>query len=272
MMCIKEWAASPCGTNSRLRLRSLIALLLLACGGCIRAIPAPSLGEGATSITVRVVDPADAAVARQVQSVLPAAVSAAARWGGLREAVTITVHPTHAALEAAARRPGLEWLRAWARRDGVDLQSPRTWSAGRLTDAELVQLLAHELTHCAMYQYLGVDSAVARTVPIWFREGLATVAAGERFGPAASGEGALAIVTASYRTDAVRAYATADSAFRCFLARHGEAGVRAVLARLRAGDPFPAAFRSATGVTLQAFEEEYARSASAGGRGAGGES
>lgn len=218
-------------------------------------------------MAVRFADPADAAVARQVRSALPAALSAAARWGALREAVTITVHPTHAALEAAARRPGLDWLRAWARRDGVELQSPRTWSAGRLSDAELVQLLAHELTHCAMYQYLGADSAVARTVPIWFREGLATVAAGESFGsPRASG--ALAIVTASYRTDAVRAYATADSAFRWLVARHGDAGVRGVLARLRAGEPFPAAFHAATGVTLQAFEEEYARAA---GR-AGGES
>jgi hypothetical protein len=211
-------------------------------------------------VAVRFADPADAAVARQVQSVLPAALSAAARWGALREAVTITVHPTHAALEAAARTPGLDWLRAWARRDAVELQSPRTWSAGRLSDAELAQLLAHELTHCAMYQHLGADAEVARTVPIWFREGLATVAAGERFGPAASGERALTFVTASYRTDTVRAYATADSAFRWLIARHGEAGVRGVLARLRAGEPFPAAFRSATGVTLQAFEEEFARS------------
>lgn len=213
---------------------------------------------------VRFADLADAAVATQVRRVLPAALSAASRWGALRETVTITVHPTHASLEAAARRPGLDWLRAWARRDGVELQSPRTWSAGRLSDAELAQLLAHELTHCAMYQYLGAGSA-ARTVPIWFREGLATVAAGERFGPAGRGEDGLAVVTASYRTDAVRAYATADSAFRWLLARHGEAGIRAVLAHLRAGEPFPAAFQSATGASLQAFEEEYARAAGATG-------
>ncbi|HET8734702.1 MAG TPA: hypothetical protein VFM45_13130 [Anaeromyxobacteraceae bacterium] len=252
-----------------MRPRSLFALLLLASGGCIRAIPAPRLGDDPAAVAVRFEDPADAGVARQVQNVLPAALSAASRWGTLREPVTITVHPTHAALEAAARQPGLEWLRAWARRDGVELQSPRTWSAGTLSDAELAQLLAHELTHCAMYQSFGIDSGVARTVPIWFREGLATVAAGERFGPAAaSGEGTLAVVNASYRTDAVRAYATADSAFRCLLARHGEAAIRAVLAHLRAGEPFPAAFRAATGVSLQAFEEEYARSAG----GTGGES
>lgn len=251
-----------------LRPRSLFALLLLACGGCVRAVPAPGLGDDPVPVAVRFEDRADAAVARQVQRVLPAALSAASRWGALREPVTITVHPTHAALEAAARRPGLDWLRAWARRDGVELQSPRTWSAGSLSDAELAQLLAHELTHCAMYQSLGVDSGVARTVPIWFREGLATVAAGERFGQPASGEGALALVRASYRTDAVRAYATADSAFRWLIARHGEAGIRAVLAHLRAGEPFPAAFRSATGVSLQAFEEDYARS----GGGAGGAS
>lgn len=213
-------------------------------------------------MAVRFTDPSDADVAAQARRVLPAALAAARRWGPIREPVTITIHPTHAALEAAARKPGHEWLRAWARLDAVDVQSPRTWSTGCLSDAELEQLLAHELTHCAMYQYLGRGAPAARTVPVWFREGMASVAAGERHGPAAGGAGALA-AAASYRTASALAYATADSAFRLLIALHGDDAVRGILSRLRAGEPFPAAFRAATGISPEAFEAEYA--------GAGGE-
>lgn len=254
-----------------LRPRIALAALLVA-AGCIRTVPEPALAgafaERASLVTVRFTDPSDAAIATQVERVLPAALTAAARWGPLRERVTITIHPTHAALEAAARKPGFAWLRAWARLDAVDVQSPRTWSTGRLSDGELEQLLVHELTHCAMYQSLGRGAPAARSVPIWFREGMASVAAGERHGPVAGGAGVLATASASYRTSAALAYATADSAFRLLIARHGEDAVRGILARLRAGEPFPAAFRAATGISPEAFEAEYARAAGE----AGGES
>ena len=118
------------------------------------------------------------------------AVSAAERWGRILEPVVVTIHPTHQALEAAAHREGFPWLRAWARRASVDLQSPRTWSRGRASDAAMTQILAHELTHCVMYQWSALDrSRLNRGIPLWFREGMASVTAGQELRPKSSDAG-----------------------------------------------------------------------------------
>jgi hypothetical protein len=211
--------------------------------------------------------PADAEVAEQVTRLLRSALTAAERWGTLPSPVVITIHPTHDALEQAVRREGNPWLRAWARHGSIDLQSPRSWSQGTASDSELTQILTHELTHCVMFQAIGRGNRVARGIPLWFREGMASTTAGARHaepradelaelnGDAPPGErradDPLRAAALRYRADAPPAmYGTADRAFRFLLGRYGERCVLRILERLRDGDDFAAAFESATRASL----------------------
>ncbi len=196
---------------------------------------------------------ADPAVVDQVRRVLPRAVRAAARWGAMPPEVALTLHASHGDLEAATNRRGNPWMRAWARRGAVDLQSPRTWSRGRATDSELAQILSHELTHCALFHAVGRDAAV-RGIPHWFLEGMASVAAEERHDVAIAD--ALARPAETLRVDPAAAYGTADRAFRALLERAGDDGVRRIVALLGEGASFADAFRDGAGVPLADFERE----------------
>lgn len=243
-----------------MKLTSLL-VIAVAASACAHAQPLRERWTGRAGdreVEILVVHaPEDAAVAAQLRTVLPGAAALAGRWGALPSPLVVTVHPSHAALETAARRPGHPWLRAWARPAGIELQSPRTWSRGAATDAELTQLLAHELTHCAMFVAVGGDGPAARSIPVWFREGLATWTSGERFegrgGPPAR-VGTLRTTAYAYRTDALRVYAAADRAFRALVEVYGAERIRALLAAMRAGAPFDEAFREATGVPAEEFE------------------
>jgi hypothetical protein len=257
-----------------LKLAALPVLLALATA-CAHA----PVGQGALGLeTVQVGgalfevrhDPIDVAAARQVKRVLAKALPVAERWGVLSAPVVITIHPTHRALEQAAHREGHPWLRAWARPRSVELQSPRTWSRGEATDAELTQILTHELTHCVMYQAVA-GSQLAQDVPLWFREGMASVTAGDHHprmgaeilagmhgGPGSSPRvNPLSQAALIYKTHPVLVYGTADRAFRWLVARHGEERVRGILRHVREGEPFPAAFQEAIGIPMDAFEAEF---------------
>ena len=209
-----------------------------------------SVSVAGTGVTLRGTE-GDEAVAEQVRRVLPRAARMAARWGPLPASVALTVHATHAELETATRRPGSPWMRAWARVGAVDLQSPRSWSRGRATDEALTQILAHELTHCALFQATGRDGR-AREIPLWFLEGMASVAAGERHDIARAE--AIGSPGSFLRTEPGIVYGTADRAFRELIQRFGDDGVRMLIARLGEGLAFPAAFRDALGVPLADFE------------------
>jgi hypothetical protein len=209
-----------------------------------------SISVAGTEVTLRSTD-GDEAVAEQVRRVLPRALRLATRWGPLPASVALTVHATHAGLESATRRVGNPWMRAWARVGAVDLQSPRTWSRGRATDEALTQILAHELTHCALFQATA-GGGRAREIPLWFLEGMASVAAGESHDLARAE--AIGSPGSFLRTDPGVVYGTADRAFRELVKRFGEGGVRQLLARLGEGHAFPVAFRDALGVPLADFE------------------
>ena len=215
----------------------------------------------------------DAAAARQVRAALQQAVPAAERWGRLSSHVLITIHPTHQDLELATQRFAYPWLRAWTRYRSVDLQSPRTWTRGMATDAEMAQLLAHEITHCVMYQ----SAATERTwrnvrIPLWFREGMATVTAGEeeRVGPpeirryyrdaTASPPTAadpLSRPEQLCRTNSELVYGTAHSAFQFLLDRYGEHRIRRLLSAMAEGIQFGAAFEREIGIPVEDFEREF---------------
>jgi hypothetical protein len=202
----------------------------------------------------------DAAVVDQVRRALPGAVRAASQWGSLPVNVIVTIHAAHADLEAATGRAGNAWMRAWARIGTVDLQSPNTWSRGYASDDALTQILAHELTHCVLFQAVGRGER-AREIPMWFQEGMASVAAGERHTEARAE--AVSSPATVLRSDPKLAYGTADRAFRDLILQFGEPRVRLLLARLGEGHAFSAAFRDAMGVTLAEFEGDLSRRLSA---------
>jgi hypothetical protein len=216
---------------------------------------------------------ADRDVARQVKRALHRAVPIAERWGRLTAPVVLTIHPTHEALEAAVGREGHGWLRAWARRESLDLQSPRTWDARGTTDDAMAQLLAHELTHCVMYQSMDSEGATAdRGIPRWFAEGMASVTAGQRHEDASSRSSGRYTVEApagnrpsttesTYRSRAEAVYATAHRAFRFLIDRHGEESIRRLLAIMRDGERFPQAFEKAIGLGVRDFEDAFHRHA-----------
>jgi len=251
----------------------LLLLLLLLAGALARAglaraaelaepagletRPVGPLAGGATFRLVYAAEEAEAA--RQVEALLPRAAEAAQRWAPLTAPVTITIHRDHQALESATRRLGFGWMRAWARYSALDLQAPRTWSAGRASDAQLAELLAHELTHCAMYQaaWSPRASAAEHKIPRWFREGMASVTAGEAEDLRAWPAGAATALGAAEPGDAEEAelqYRVAGEAFRLLLAGHGEAPLRGLLAGLGTGLGFAEAFRVHLGVSLPEFE------------------
>ncbi len=188
----------------------------------------------------------------QIARVLPDALGRVERWGSFASPMVIRIQPTSESLAAAAGRPGDTWLRGWARPGTVDIQSPRTWSRGRASDAAVATLLTHELTHCLLFQRLG-DRWARRDVPPWFEEGMASFTAGERHTRA--DVSALLPAAASRPGDPALAYGTADRAFRYLLARHGEEAVRALLDGLGGGQAFASAFRNATGSPVADFEE-----------------
>ncbi len=274
-------------------MRSLAAVLALG-GGCAHQQGPARLESVAVEgqlFRLRY-QPEDGQAARQVRRALAAAVPRAVRWGRLGVPVQVVIHPSHRALEAAAHREDHSWLRAWARYASIDLQSPRTWEPldfllGGPTDDEVAELLAHELTHCVMYQAVGGEySWTQRDIPLWFREGLASVAAGQghkRPGPEAiwrfyresrEAAGVRDPVEAGgrgdpltdpdepageplYQRNADLVYGTAHQAFGFLLVRYGEAPVRTILERMGRGQDFGAAFEAETGIAPRSFEADF---------------
>jgi hypothetical protein len=235
--------------------------------------------------------PEDAAAARQVRDALVSATPRVARWGGLRRPVTLTIHPSHEALERAVHRSGFAWLKAWARFDTIELQSPRTWGFFGASDAKVQELVTHELTHCAMYQVAGDDLSWAyKEIPIWFSEGLANVAAdwGYRYGEVeglydfyrerlpGSGGGVPGPIRAArnpvalpgdpivdpapiYQEQSDVVYGAAYFAATFLLDRYGDARVRRVLELMGSGKRFPAAFKQAIGISEAEFASDFRR-------------
>jgi len=273
------------GTGKTLPRMPRVLLLAALLGGCVPRL----LGGEATQVETLVVEGhrfhlvyprEEAESARLVAEALRLGAPRANRFATLRLPVTVTLHPTQESLEAAAGRSGYAWLRAWARYAAIELKSPRAWSLSGASLDEVAVLLAHELTHCAMYQTAGTDWTWAFTdPPLWFREGMASVSAEEgykRVGLQALrafylGDGRL-------RPDAVRpdgdplthpeplldeqpdlVYSAGHHAFLFLLRRYGEERVRNVLRQMSTGRRFAAAFQEAIGIEATAFEAEFRR-------------
>lgn len=272
--------------------RAAPALLLLAlASACAEARPAPR----ARSADVTVGDArfrvawlgGDDRPARVVIRAVEAAAPRALRWGRLARPVTITVHPDHEALEAAAQRHGYEWLRAWARYDTIEIQSPASWSFFGPAQSKVEELVAHELTHCVMYQQSGDDLTwMYREIPRWFSEGLATVTAGQgyrfpgaeelwkfygrrlpgsgfgepgRAGPAAFYGDPIVDSDPIYQDNSEIVYGAAHLAMGFLIRRYGEERVREILRLMGGGQRFSAAFQAAIGISDAEFAADFRR-------------
>jgi hypothetical protein len=275
--------------------RAAVALALAVLAACAPRAPGGAdaqrtqeLDVGSARFRIRYY-PEDAASAARVRRALERAVPKLARWGGLRYPVMVTIHPTHEALEAEVHRPGYEWLRAWARFQTIDLQSPRTWSFFGPSERKLDELVTHELTHCVMYQLAGDELTwMYKEIPRWFSEGIASVTAGQgyRYGGIeelfdfyqeklpGSGDGvprrvrgAVAALPGDpvvdpepiYQDQSHVVYGAAHHAAQFLIARYGEARILDVIRLMGTGLRFPAAFREAIGITDAEFAADFRR-------------
>jgi len=260
---------------------SLGMLCLAALAGC--AVPRLSSTPDETPLAVEVSGPGllfqvryprdDAGEAGRIGGGLLAAGPRLVRWGRFRHGVTVRVLPDHESLEALIGLHGYPWLRAWAFGDQILLQSPRTWgdppAAAR---EEMPELLVHELTHALMYQLLQpADGGFPEEPPLWFREGMASVTAGQghrrlglddlrRWQDAHPSADLLRPGAELYRTEKEAVYAAAHRAFELLVALRGDQAIRDVLRGVRSGAPFEDAFAAATGQPLAGFEVEAVRS------------
>ena len=219
-------------------------------------------------LTVQADSAEDAGAQARVVLAARAALPALLRFGRPGTPVTILVLPSHEALEEAIHRPSFRWLRAWARYDVVYLQSPRTWGLFAGGEGQLTEMLTHELTHCAMFQAAGLpDNWTQKGIPLWFREGMASWAAGQegrRWSRARlatelrdrPGIDPILQSEALYRSEPSLVYSTAHWAFVGLLDRVGTKGIEALLADMKAGGSFRTAFAQALGLSVELFERE----------------
>jgi hypothetical protein len=206
----------------------------------------------------------------RVVAAIEQAMPTISQWGPLKAPITIYLLPSHDDLESAVGRHGYDWLKAWARYDEIYLQSPRTWGARGAADNEIIELLKHELTHCAMYQRIGTpESWAQKSVPLWFREGMATWTAGQAHrwptleelshflntqlaDPISSPEDL-------YQLESDVVYAAAHYAFTFLVIRYGTPKIHALLNLMQLGSSFEGAFQQSMGVSAHDFTSEFAR-------------
>ncbi len=251
--------------------RTVLAALLCLGPGCL--FPFAGLSPQATVTTeageVRIIaSPSEPDEQRRVERAVNAATKNLLRWGKLEVPVKLYLLPSHLRLTSAVNGFGYDWLRAWARYDEVLLQSPATWG-WQVTDGEIDELLLHELTHCVMYQRIG-DATTWETkqVPVWFREGMATWTANQtykfpsledlaRFYEQNPSLDPILDPGPMYRDSSAMVYAAAHHGFTFFIRRLQPHAVDALLDAMKAGQTFPAAFLSVTGISAEAFAREF---------------
>ncbi len=256
------------------RSRKLLFIALCAQWACALIPVAPTLPDervvqaGGERFVVRFQE-VDRKTALGVAHSLEIAEPRVTRWGRFTAPVSILVRPTHDALEHAVHRLDYPWLRAWARYDSIDLQSPRTWSYLGSVDAQVTELLTHEVTHCLMYQLSGTASDwMYKRIPLWFREGMASVTAHQgyrrptdeelwRYLRENPGKDPIRDADALYQTEDDIVYGAAHRAFAFLDERYGDGAIRDLLSRMRAGADFDAAFHASIGITASAFVDDF---------------
>jgi hypothetical protein len=264
-------------------IRAVLASLLLV--GTVSCVTVPSGDPGvmateAGTLRLEFVE-WNEGTSELLKSAVPEAAKALTRWGGLGEPVRITVVNSHWELEELVGRP-LPRISAWARKNQVVLWDPRWWPlppgvqenpalAERLRRTQVTSLLEHELTHSLMFQRAGrLPPDPQDRIPFWFREGMATLTAGEgaQWPPPESLSQWLAKhpdvdllrdAPTLVRTHPAIAYGAAYHAFDFLIRRYGDATVLRVLDQMRVQEGFPEAFRDTLGVSVESFTTDFRR-------------
>lgn len=204
--------------------------------------------------------------AGRIQSAITKAVPALERWGGLKEPITVYIVDSHADLEAVVRRPGFAWLRAWGRYDEVIFQAPSTWA---MKEELVEQLVLHELTHCLLFQRSGTrDTWILKSIPLWFREGMAISTAKQAALYPSLEDSALWLqrnptLDAFHDGDALseghsaQVYGLALHAFEFLEKRYGKVRIEALMTTMRAGGNFEAAFAAVIGIEVLRFQRDF---------------
>lgn len=159
------------GGARALALLSLLPLLVTGAAGCATAAARPD-DAGAP----RVVLQAGVLPARVLAEAVPEATARlAARGFALRQSTRVVVHPDPMSFFRATGQhdPG---LRAWTTFETVHLMPLDVWA--QADHAAVVERLAHELCHAALYQSFGSEArARAAAIPRFFEEGTCSVIA-----------------------------------------------------------------------------------------------
>jgi hypothetical protein len=256
----------------------IAAVLAIGAAGCARVGPSSlaALREQHVLVTevgtlVLAFTPEDGASRETVERAVRAAAPRLTRWGRLRVPVRVMILPDHDALEHATGRFGYGWLRAWARYDEVLIQSPRTWGLVGAKQSDVDELILHELTHCLMYQRASDPEGWSRKgIPLWFREGMASVTAGQgyqwsaledlaRFYDEQQIEDPLGTPEALYRDRRSIVYGAAHHAFLFLIKRYGEDSVRRMLDLMSSGTGFREAFQESTLLAAEDFVQDFRR-------------
>jgi hypothetical protein len=243
-----------------------IFLLCAGCAGPLGALRSElPLEVGSQRFTLHS-DGKSGADVERIQSAIEKATPGLARWGGLREPVTVFVVGSHGDLEAAVHRPGYGWLRAWGRYDDVIFQAPSTWT----TRDDLVdQLVLHELTHCLLFQRAGTkETWLEKKIPLWFREGMAISTAGQAALYPSLEDSALWLQrhpTSDVFRDgetlsaeqSSEVYGLALHAFTFLEHRYGASRVDALMTGLQQSADFETAFAQTIGVPVSGFQRDF---------------
>ncbi len=204
-----------------------------------------------------------AALGRTVQDFDPLLLEPAIRLTGAKDLspIAVLLAPESSPLARSAPR----WISGYAvgPQSTIVLFPART---NRYPDSDLDALVEHEVTHIL------IDRAAGhRAVPRWFHEGLA-MAAGRGRGLEDRSRTAFAILIdgkttlsdldgrfAGGQSDVQVAYALAGDFVADLLLRRGAETAPKILAGIARGETFDAAFRAATGESLDTIEASYWR-------------
>lgn len=250
-------------------MKGWVLILSLGAFGCVT--PLSSLTRVSTVSTTSArfelkTEPTATEDEARVRGALERSVAKLERWGSLAVAVTVRIAPTHLELERAVGRRGYDWLRAWSRYDDLIVQSPGSWAG---TDRDVDELIVHELTHCLLFQRSGTSKNWdTKQIPLWFREGMATVTAdqGLRF---PSLEDLADWLQRNPELDVFgdaehlskeaygQIYGTSFHAMRFLLKRLGDKAIVDMMAAMQQGDDFEGAFTRASGTTPKRFEADF---------------
>ncbi|WP_225413060.1 peptidase MA family metallohydrolase [Stigmatella hybrida] len=258
------------------RRAGLTAVLCLLLGtGCLgarsRLVAEKAPLETGLGVFQLQVPPKKPDAAAMLQRAIQNATPPLMQWGRLTQPVTVRLQPDHGALERVTGRSGYTWLRAWARYDLLDVQSPETWEPLKASQRDLDELLLHELTHTVMFQLAASSSDwVQKQIPAWFREGMASYTAEQAYRWPTLEQLARTLEDHPdwepllqpeelFEQQMEVAYGASHHAFVFLVNRYGQDTVKRLLDAMSQGPSFQEAFATTVGLPAEAFVRDFTR-------------